>query len=101
MLHAVPLSVAMRFASCMVFPRFPGIILTTAATVMLGFQCGMLRNVPAQLFAQSPHVVGVYLRIVPPARDGDIRQPRIDKLVVGLFGVHVQDYPTFLLCLIQ
>jgi hypothetical protein len=33
MLHAVPLSVAMRFASCMAFARFSGIILVTTATV--------------------------------------------------------------------
>ena len=67
MLHAVPLSVAMRSASCMVFPRFPGIILTTAATVMLGLQCGVLGNVAAQLFAQFLRIVRVNLSVVPPA----------------------------------
>ena len=70
MLHAVPPSVAMRFASCMVFPRFPGIILTTAATVMLGLQCGVLGNAAAQFFSQFPCVVGVYLRIVAASRAG-------------------------------
>jgi len=74
MLHAVPLSVAMRFASCMAFARFSGIILVTTATVMLGLRCGVLGNVAAQLFAQFLPVVRINLRIELPARDGDIRQ---------------------------
>jgi len=32
------------------------------------------------------------VRIVASTRDGDIREARIDKLVVGLFGVHVHQY---------
>jgi hypothetical protein len=58
---------------------------------MPGFQCGFLGHIAAQPFAQFPGVVSVYLRIVAPARNGDIRQPRIDKFIAGLFGVYVYE----------
>jgi hypothetical protein len=44
-----------------------GVPLVLPAHFVPGFHCGLLRYVAAQLFAQFPCVVRIYLRIVAPA----------------------------------
>src|SRR5580704_9399810 len=48
-----------------------------------------MRHVPAEDCGELRLVVGIDLSVVPPARDGHVRQAPIDELLSQPFGVHM------------
>ena len=67
MFDAVSFTVVMLLTHLSVVGILSRVALASAIHFMLRFQCGLLRNVAAQLITQFTRVIRVNPRIVPPA----------------------------------
>ncbi len=90
---AVPVFLLMRLILWLVLHVLHPLGSVRSRNFMFGSQSGPLRDFAAQLLTQALGVIGVNLCIIAPARDGHIREPAVDEVLVGVLRVHVNKHP--------